>query len=250
VYLRQCGLYLSFFQLAEVFLRSTYDDMMLRPLLPRCGRALRASATRPSQLTHQLTPALQQAARCYSVKPQAASTSKVLDLDSSKLSITQTKSPKTLVDPANLVFGREFTDHMLTIEWTASDGWLTPNIVPYQNLSLDPATCVFHYSFEAFEGMKAYKDAKGDVRLFRPDKNMERMNRSAARIALPTFSPTAMIDLIAKFAKLEQRFIPDARGYSLYLRPTIIGTQKTLGVGAPGGAPHQRNATPRAPEVY
>lgn len=125
---------------------------------------------------------------------------------------------------------------MLTIEWTQQDGWMAPKITPYQNLSLDPATCVFHYAFECFEGMKAYKDKNGNVRLFRPDKNMERMNKSTARIALPTFSSTAVIDLIAQFAKLESRFIPDQRGYSLYLRPTMIGTQKTLGVGPPGSA--------------
>lgn len=84
--------------------------------------------------------------------------------------------------------------------------------------------------------MKAYKDSKGQVRLFRPFKNMARMNTSSARIALPTFDSAAMIQLISKFAALEKRFIPDTKGYSLYLRPTMIGTQKTLGVGPPGSA--------------
>lgn len=97
---------------------------------------------------------------------------------------------------------------MLSLEWTASDGWHPARITPYQNLSLDPATCVFHYAFECFEGMKAYKDKNGDVRLFRPDKNMARMNRSSARIALPTFDGNAMIELISKFVKMEERFIP------------------------------------------
>lgn len=99
-------------------------------------------------------------------------------------------------------------DHMLSLEWTASDGWQQPRITPYQNLSLDPATCVFHYAFECFEGMKAYKDKNGDVRLFRPDKNMARLNRSSSRIALPTFDSQSMIDLIAKFTKIDERFIP------------------------------------------
>jgi len=125
---------------------------------------------------------------------------------------------------------------MLSLEWTASEGWLPPRITPYQNLSLDPASCVFHYAFECFEGMKAYKDKAGKVRLFRPTKNMARMNKSSARIALPTFNSAAMIQLIAKFAAMEERFIPSARGYSLYLRPTMIGTQRTLGVGPPGSA--------------
>jgi branched-chain amino acid aminotransferase len=125
---------------------------------------------------------------------------------------------------------------MLTLEWTAAEGWLPGEIVPYQNLSLDPASCVFHYAFECFEGMKAYKDSKGQVRLFRPFKNMARMNTSSARIALPTFDSAAMIEMISKFVALEKRFIPDQKGFSLYLRPTMIGTQKTLGVGPPGSA--------------
>lgn len=129
-----------------------------------------------------------------------------------------------------------FADHMLAIEWTKEDGWKEPKITPYQNLSLDPATCVFHYAFECFEGMKAYKDKQGQVRLFRPDKNMARLNKSSARIALPTFDDKSLIELISKFALLDSRFIPDKRGYSMYLRPTMIGTQKTLGVGPPGSA--------------
>ncbi|KAM0426758.1 hypothetical protein ACHAPT_008074 [Fusarium lateritium] len=166
--------------------------------------------------------------RCarFSIKAEAASAAKPLGLDSSRLTISRTSHPKALSKPESLVFGREFTD----------DGWLDPKITPYQNLSLDPATCVFHYAFECFEGMKAYKDKNGKVRLFRPDKNMARLNKSAARIALPTFEPKSFIELIAKFAQLDSRFIPDKRGYSLYLRPTMIGTQKTLGVGPPGSA--------------
>ena len=125
---------------------------------------------------------------------------------------------------------------MLSIEWTASQGWLSPRITPYQNLSLDPATCVFHYAFECFEGMKAYKNSEGQIRLYRPEKNVARLNRSSARIALPNFTGKAFIDLISEFVKMEERFIPAARGYSLYLRPTMIGTQRTLGIGPPGSA--------------
>jgi branched-chain amino acid aminotransferase len=125
---------------------------------------------------------------------------------------------------------------MITVEWNKTSGWLAPQIQPYQNFSLDPATCVFHYAFTCFEGMKAYKDKNGKIKLFRPDKNMERFNKSAARIALPTFTGTALIELMTTLAKLDARFVPDQRGYSLYLRPTLIGTQKTLGIGAPGSA--------------
>ena len=182
--------------------------------------------------------------------------SKLPGLDASKLSITKTITPKKIVPPEELVFGRTFTglfvegciptenadtipliDHMLSIEWTVSSGWQAPRITPYQNLSLDPATCVFHYAFECFEGMKAYRCPKdSSLRLFRPDKNMARFNKSAARIALPTFDGPTLIALIGRLCSLDSRFIPNARGYSLYLRPTLIGTQRTLGVGPPGSA--------------
>lgn len=97
---------------------------------------------------------------------------------------------------------------MLSVEWTASEGWFAPRITPYQNLSLDPATCVFHYAFECFEGLKAYKDKDGGIRLFRPDKNMERLNKSSARIALPTFDGGELTKLIGELLKVDERFIP------------------------------------------
>ncbi|KAL5362803.1 aminotransferase [Aspergillus floccosus] len=172
--------------------------------------------------------------RCFSATPMSAS--QAAGVDPSKLTITKTTTPKELTPAKDLVFGKTFTDHMLSIEWTAANGWQTPRIVPYQNLSLDPSACVFHYAFECFEGMKAYKDSKGQIRLFRPDKNMERLNKSTSRIALPTIDGDALTKLIGELVKLDNRFIPDARGYSLYLRPTVIGTQNTLGVGPPGSA--------------
>ncbi|KAL4801310.1 aminotransferase [Aspergillus unguis] len=171
--------------------------------------------------------------RCFSATPSAFEAAR---LDASKLTIKKTTTPKELLPSKDLVFGKTFTDHMLTIEWTANDGWHAPQIVPYQKLQLDPSACVFHYAFECFEGMKAYRDGQGQVRLFRPDKNMQRLNKSSSRIALPTVDGEAFTKLIGEFTKLESRFIPDARGYSLYLRPTMIGTQSTLGVGPPGSA--------------
>ncbi|PWY86305.1 branched-chain-amino-acid aminotransferase [Aspergillus heteromorphus CBS 117.55] len=172
--------------------------------------------------------------RCFSVTPATAS--QLASLDPAKLVVTKTTTPKELTAPKDLVFGKTFTDHMLSVEWTAAEGWHAPRIVPYQNLSLDPSACVFHYAFECFEGMKAYKDKNDQIRLFRPNKNMERLNKSSSRIALPSFDSDALTKLIGELVKLDSKFIPNARGYSLYLRPTMIGTQKTLGVGPPGSA--------------
>ncbi|TLD34459.1 branched-chain amino acid aminotransferase [Venturia nashicola] len=206
-------------------------------MLQRSSRTLLSSL---NALPRRSTPAItslatQRCRRWYSIHADHAET-KAHEIDPTKLSITKTTTPKDILPKEELVFGHTFTDHMLSIEWTASEGWLPPRIVPYQNLSLDPATCVFHYAFTAFEGMKAYKDKNGGIRLFRPDKNMQRFNGSAARIALPTFDGDTLIDLIGKLVKADERFVPSERGYSLYLRPTIIGTQRTLGVGPPGSA--------------
>ena len=143
-----------------------------------------------------------------SLQAPDAADPKLSRVDASALHITQTTTPKPVTANEKLVFGRTFTDHMLSLEWTAADGWLTPKITPYQNFSLDPATCALHYAFEAFEGMKAYKDRQGQIRLFRPDENMKRLNKSAARIALPKFEGNAVIELIKRFCTLEERFIP------------------------------------------
>lgn len=162
--------------------------------------------------------------------------SSLAPLDASKLEIIKTTTPKEKLPKEQLIFGKTFTDHMLEIEWTAEHGWGVPKISPYHNFAMDPATVVLHYAFELFEGMKAYRDANGEIRTFRPDKNMERMNKSAERIALPTFDGEELIKLIDQLVLLDESFVPQGAGYSLYLRPTLIGTTASLGVGVPDKA--------------
>lgn len=142
-----------------------------------------------------------------------------------------TVSPKPLVDNAKLVFGQTFSDHMLTIASSPS-GWQAPSIAPYAKLQLDPSASVLHYGVECFEGMKAYKDKHGKIRLFRPDMNMTRFLKSSTRLALPSFDRAELLKCIKEFVRTEQRWIPNERGYSLYLRPAHIATQASLGVGA------------------
>ncbi|KAF9436239.1 branched-chain-amino-acid aminotransferase [Entomortierella beljakovae] len=156
----------------------------------------------------------------------------IAPLDASKLKINPSKNKKPLQENSQLVFGKTFTDNMLVVEWDVTKGWGTPEIKEYSKLQLDPSAVVFHYAFECFEGMKAYKDSNGKTRMFRPDMNMKRFNNSAQRIALPSFENDELIKMIGEFIKVEDRWIPKGRGYSLYLRPTMIGTQESLGVGA------------------
>ncbi|ODV79790.1 branched-chain amino acid transaminase [Suhomyces tanzawaensis NRRL Y-17324] len=168
--------------------------------------------------------------------PQVRYLSGLARLDASKTIIEKTTSPIAKLPKDQLVFGQSFTDHMVEIEWDAKKGWAAPRISPYKNLSLDPATIVFHYGFELFEGLKAYKDSNGNIRTFRSDKNMLRMNQSAERIALPNFDGEELMKVIDKFLVLDQAFVPEGAGYSLYLRPTMIGTSVGLGVGTPDKA--------------
>jgi len=155
--------------------------------------------------------------------------SNVLDLKNT--SVETTKSPKKMKPLKELVFGRDFADHMFEADWSREGGWQTPKISPYHPLVLDPSCTVFHYSAELFEGMKAYKDAKGSLRLFRPDKNADRFSSSAARLAMPTLESNSFVESIKQLVKLDANWVPGEKGYSLYIRPTLIGTQPSLGVG-------------------
>ncbi|GAA6005063.1 hypothetical protein JCM10207_008499 [Rhodosporidiobolus poonsookiae] len=152
-------------------------------------------------------------------------------LDASQLVIERTSTPKTMPESSTLVFGQTFTDHMLTVPWSVTDGWGVPTIKPYGPLALDPSATVLHYAPTLFEGMKAYKDKQGRTRLFRPDLNMARMLRGAERMAFPSFEAEALIELIRKLVEVDERWVPTDPGCSLYIRPTMIGTRASLGVG-------------------
>lgn len=135
-------------------------------------------------------------------------------------------------DPSKLAFGGKFTDHMLTIEWSGKNGWGKPKIGPLKNLELHPAAKCLHYSVEIFEGMKAYKAVDGTTRMFRPDKNMARFHKSAMRSVLPSFDQTELLQCVKKLVSIEKDWIPNSPIASLYIRPTMIGTEPTLGVSA------------------
>ncbi|PWY99367.1 branched-chain amino acid aminotransferase II [Testicularia cyperi] len=151
-------------------------------------------------------------------------------LDASALVVTKSNAPRAPPPSQSLIFGKHFSDHMLSIPWNSATGWDAPRIHPYTPLQLDPSAVIFHYAPSLFEGMKAYKDVNGKIRLFRPDMNMKRMNTSAARIALPTFEGEQLTTLIKKLVALDKHWIPSEPGHSLYIRPALIGTEAVLGV--------------------
>ncbi|MGE5549887.1 MAG: branched-chain amino acid aminotransferase [Bacteroidota bacterium] len=137
---------------------------------------------------------------------------------------------KPLVDPAELGFGRYYTDRMLTRYHQDGQGWGEARIEPYHSLTLDPAARVLHYSQEIFEGLKAYPAADGRILLFRPEQNAKRMNRSAERMCMPVMPEEDFLACLTALVLAEKRWIPRAPGTSLYIRPTMIGHEPALGV--------------------
>jgi len=156
-----------------------------------------------------------------------------LDIEPSRLTVTKTTSPKELPASKSLLFGRTFSDHMLKIRWTEATGWEAPSIEPFGTIDLSPSATVLHYAQSLFEGMKAYRHEDGTVTMFRPDMNMKRMNNSAKRLALPAFDGDALLECIKELISLDRQWIPKEPGHSLYIRPTFIGTNGTLGVAPP-----------------
>lgn len=143
-----------------------------------------------------------------------------------QLAATKREKP----DQTSLGFGRVFTDHMFMMDYTEGKGWHDARIVPYQPITLSPSAMIFHYGQTVFEGMKAYLTEDKRVFLFRPEKNMERLNRSNNRLCIPQIDGDFAIEALKKLIEVDQEWIPTAEGTSLYIRPFIIATEPFLGV--------------------
>ena len=141
-------------------------------------------------------------------------------------------------------FGKYYTDNMVTIDWSEADGWSDAKLNAYGPITLDPATAVFHYGQEIFEGMKAYSQPDGSISLFRPDANALRFARSAARLALPELSVDEFIETITTLVKQDRKWVPKKVGESLYIRPFMFATEVGLGVRPSNKAKYVLIATP------
>ena len=151
--------------------------------------------------------------------------------------ISPNPSPRTDAEVADLIkdpgFGQYFTDHMAQITWTKGQGWHSAKIVPYGPLSLDPSAAVLHYGQEIFEGMKAYRHEDDSVWLFRPERNAQRVQPSAARLMLPELPVDLFVAAVRELVTIDARYVPEAQGeHSLYLRPFMFASEAFLGVRA------------------
>ena len=145
------------------------------------------------------------------------------------IKITKTETPKAKPEKVT-GFGKIFTDHMFVMNYETGKGWFDPRIVPYGNLSLSPASMVFHYGQEMFEGLKAYKGDDGKAYLFRPDMNAKRTTKTNERLCIPYLPEEDFVQAIKELVAVDQDWIPTEPGTSLYIRPFIIATDDFLGV--------------------
>lgn len=148
-----------------------------------------------------------------------------------KIDVTLTKNPKEKpADESKLSFGKLFTDHMFIMDYDEGEGWHSPRIVPYGPIEIEPSAMCLHYGQEVFEGLKAYHTADGRKLLFRPDRNMARLNISNERLCIPKIDEAFGVEAIKKLVEVDKDWIPTAKGTSLYIRPFIFAVDPMIGV--------------------
>lgn len=133
------------------------------------------------------------------------------------------------IDFNNVVFGKTYSDHMFIADYRDQQ-WSGFRIEPYNNLSLSPGCAVIHYGQSVFEGLKAYKNAKGELLVFRPYENFKRMNLSAERMCIPKLNEEIFMGGLNELLNLDRAWVPDQAGYSLYIRPFIFASDEYIGI--------------------
>ena len=130
-------------------------------------------------------------------------------------------------DPNNFAFGNTFIDHMIICEYE-NGKWGDVKLIPYGPIGFTPAMMGVNYGQACFEGMKAYKDKDGQVFLFRPGKNFQRINKSAKRLAIPEISEEIFMEGLKALVDIDRDWIPQGEGTSLYIRPLLFATEEAL----------------------
>ncbi|WP_408918464.1 branched-chain amino acid aminotransferase [Corynebacterium kefirresidentii] len=149
--------------------------------------------------------------------------------------ITRTDNPTSTKELSEILanpgFGKHFTDHMVTIDWTEEKGWHDAQVRPYGPMTMEPASNVFHYGQAIFEGIKAYRQPDDSIATFRPDHNAQRFINSAERLAMPELPQEEFIESLRQLVEVDKDWVPEAGGEAaLYLRPFMISTEVSLGV--------------------
>jgi branched-chain amino acid aminotransferase len=133
------------------------------------------------------------------------------------------------LDKNNIEFGKVYSDHMLIADYEDGE-WKQPEIIPYGNMSMSPATSFIHYGQAIFEGVKAYKDPQGNPVIFRPHDNWKRLNRSAERMGMPELPEEIFMEGLRQLIELDKDWIPTADRTSLYIRPFMMAMDEFIGI--------------------
>jgi len=133
------------------------------------------------------------------------------------------------VDWGDLGFGRVFSDHMCVVRY-ADGKWQTPEIRPYGPLHFSPAISALHYGQAIFEGLKAYRNERDEIYVFRPDRNAKRLNHSAARMCMPELPEEVFIESLKTLVDIDKEWVPKKDGNALYIRPHMFATDEYVGV--------------------
>ncbi|HEX4888272.1 MAG TPA: branched-chain amino acid aminotransferase [Luteibaculaceae bacterium] len=133
------------------------------------------------------------------------------------------------VDFNNLPFGKVFSDHCFEMEYR--DGvWSNARIKPFGKIEISPAASALHYGQSIFEGMKAYRRENGELVMFRPEANFNRMNLSAERMCMPHLNKELFFEGLKQLVQIDQDWIPSGEKSSLYIRPLMFATDDFIGV--------------------
>ena len=152
------------------------------------------------------------------------------DKTTMEIKVTRVESNRSKPDDSALGFGQIFTDHMFVMDYKQDKGWHNPEIVPYGNFDISPAALVFHYGQAVFEGLKAYKTADQKICLFRARDNFKRFNSSSRGMCIPEIDCDFVMKAMKKLILMEEKWIPESSGTSLYIRPITIATESYIGV--------------------
>ena len=153
-----------------------------------------------------------------------------MEIDIIQSSIQLTKNSRLpQVNWENLPFGRLFSDHMFCMDF--NDGsWSDPKIIPYGDIKLSPASSALHYGQSCFEGMKAHRNIKGEIVLFRPYENAKRFNSSNTRMCIPEINENIFVKSILELIAIDKKWVPENLEHSLYIRPFIFATDPYIGI--------------------
>ena len=134
-----------------------------------------------------------------------------------------------VMDHRQLEFGKQTSDHMLVCDY-AHGRWSVPQIMPFANLSMNPATLALHYGQTVFEGMKAFRMEDGRINIFRIGRHYQRFVRSLERLCMAVPPEEIFKEGLIRLVETDQHWVPDGGGASLYIRPFVYASEARFGV--------------------